>query len=51
VPVYRETVDNIVGVLYAKDLLRAWREGNRLTTLELLLREAYFIPKLKKWMI
>jgi putative hemolysin len=48
VPVYRETVDNIVGVLYAKDLLRAWREGNRLTTLEHLLRDAYFIPEAKK---
>jgi CBS domain containing-hemolysin-like protein len=48
VPVYRETVDNILGVLYAKDMLRTWREGNRLSSLEPLLREAYFIPEAKK---
>ena len=48
VPVYHETVDNILGVLYAKDLLRTWREGNHLNSLEPLLRAAYFIPEAKK---
>ncbi len=27
-PIFEETVDNILGLLYAKDLLRAWRESN-----------------------
>jgi putative hemolysin len=27
-PVYRETLDNVVGLLYAKDLFRVVREGN-----------------------
>ncbi len=48
VPVYRQTVDNIVGLLYAKDLLRVWREGREVASLEPLLREAYFVPEAKK---
>jgi CBS domain containing-hemolysin-like protein len=27
VPVYEESVDNIIGLLYAKDLLKVWQEG------------------------
>jgi CBS domain containing-hemolysin-like protein len=30
-PVYEDTVDNIIGLLYAKDLLRAWSEGGEIT--------------------
>ncbi len=47
-PVYRETVDHIVGLLYAKDLLRLWREGRAIDSLESLLRPAYFVPEAKK---
>ncbi len=48
-PVYAETIDNILGLLYAKDLLRVWREGNGQDILhEELLREAYFVPEAKK---
>ncbi len=48
-PVYAETIDNILGLLYAKDLLRVWREGNGQDALhEELLREAYFVPEAKK---
>jgi CBS domain containing-hemolysin-like protein len=46
-PVYEESVDNILGLLYAKDLLRAWREGEQLDSLRSLLRPAYFIPEAK----
>lgn len=47
IPVYGETVDSIVGVVYAKDLLRHW--GQPLDQIELrsLLRKAYFIPETK----
>jgi CBS domain containing-hemolysin-like protein len=48
VPVFQETVDNTLGLLYAKDLLRVWREGEQIATLKSLLRPAYFIPEAKK---
>jgi CBS domain containing-hemolysin-like protein len=48
VPVFQETVDNILGLLYTKDLLRIWREGGQLGSLRDLLRPAYFVPEAKK---
>jgi putative hemolysin len=48
VPVYEETIDNILGVIYTKDLLRVWREGNQISSLQSLLRPAYFVPEAKK---
>jgi putative hemolysin len=48
VPVFEETVDNILGVLYTKDLLLVWREGNGASSLRHLLRPAYFVPEAKK---
>lgn len=48
VPIFEETVDNTLGLLYAKDLLRAWREGEKLGNLRDLLRQAYFVPEAKK---
>ncbi|MBC8497110.1 MAG: HlyC/CorC family transporter [Chloroflexi bacterium] len=49
VPVYEETIDNVLGVLYAKDLLQVWREGNgRADIRRDLLREPYFVPEAKK---
>jgi len=48
VPVYQATIDKVLGLLYAKDLLRVWREGGQLATLKGLLRPAYFVPEAKK---
>ena len=48
VPVFQETVDNILGLLYTKDLLRILREGNQIDSLKDLLRRAYFVPEAKK---
>jgi CBS domain containing-hemolysin-like protein len=48
IPVYDGTVDNIVGLLYAKDLLRVWQEGGQPASLRDLLRPAYFVPETKK---
>ena len=48
VPVFRENVDHILGLLYAKDLLRVWREGDPSGALQSLLRPAYFVPEAKK---
>jgi putative hemolysin len=49
VPVYEDTIDNILGVLYGKDLLKVWRQENgQLESLRAVLREPYFIPEAKK---
>ncbi|MCC6187909.1 MAG: HlyC/CorC family transporter [Anaerolineales bacterium] len=48
VPVYSGHIDNIAGLLYAKDLLRAWKDGSQLGSLRDLLRPAYFVPETKK---
>lgn len=48
VPVYEESVDNTLGLLYAKDLLREWRSEDKAATLRSLLRPAYFVPESKK---
>lgn len=48
VPVFEETIDHTLGLLYTKDLLRVWREGNEVESLKDLLRPAYFVPEAKK---
>ncbi|HQU70764.1 MAG TPA: hemolysin family protein [Calditrichia bacterium] len=49
IPVYRERVDNIVGILYLKDLLPLLGRGqSRDIQLEKLARPAYFVPEVKK---
>lgn len=49
VPVYRETIDDIVGIVYAKDLLRAASDGNgRDRRVSELLRDPVFIPESKR---
>jgi len=50
VPVFKENLDEIVGVLYAKDLLGHWEESEerkKLTIFELA-RKPYFVPESKK---
>jgi putative hemolysin len=46
-PVYRESIDNIEGVIYVRDLLNAWSENNETQTIETLLRPAFFVPETK----
>jgi putative hemolysin len=48
VPVFEDTVDNVVGLLYAKDLLGVEQNENVSTSLKGLLRPAYFIPEAKR---
>ncbi len=47
IPVYEDQLDNIIGVLYAKDLLQYLREGRLDEDVHGLVREAYFIPETK----
>jgi CBS domain containing-hemolysin-like protein len=48
VPVFENQIDNIIGLLYTKDMLQVWRTGNGITSLRSLLRTARFIPETKK---
>jgi CBS domain containing-hemolysin-like protein len=46
-PVYRGTIDNILGVVYTKDLL-GLMEYKGLIILQDVIRPAYFVPETKK---
>ena len=48
VPIYEETLDNIVGIVYVKNLLPFIQEERDNFHLKDFLREAYFIPETKK---
>jgi putative hemolysin len=45
VPVYEESVDEIVGILYAKDLLPIVKDGSTRPSLRSLLRTPVFVPE------
>ena len=46
IPVYRGTIDNVVGVLHSRDLLRAWEEGRGGADRSArYLRPAMFVPE------
>jgi len=47
IPVYEQTIDNIIGLLYAKDLLRYWGEQEQLVSVRSIMRPPYFIPETK----
>ena len=47
IPVYGGSVDSVVGMLYAKDLLRALVKGGDFS-LDELLREPFFVPESKR---
>ncbi len=47
-PVYKENMDNIIGIVHAKDAIRRYREGKRTTTAKRIARPAYFVPESKK---
>lgn len=48
VPVYEDTIDNILGVLYGRDLLRVSQDDEPNKSLRELARPAYFVPESKK---
>lgn len=47
IPVYQESIDNVVGVLYVKDLLRAIVKANVVKLAELI-RKPFFVPDSKR---
>ena len=50
IPVYEESIDNIIGIVYAKDLLMVDKSGKEKMTISVktLMRPAYYIPETKK---
>ena len=48
IPVYEDTIDRIVGLLYAKDLLKCFQDNNGDVPIATLLRPATFVPVSKK---
>lgn len=46
-PVYSDSIDNVVGVLYVKDLIRCYSK-NETVNLEKVIRKAYFVPESKR---
>lgn len=45
IPIYNDTINQIVGILYAKDLIPALRDGKHDMPINSLLRPAYFVPE------
>ena len=48
IPLYEGSTDKIVGVVYAKDLLRNWGANNETLLLTEVMRTPYFIPETKR---
>lgn len=47
-PVYRESTDNIEGIIYVRDLLQVWAEGGlEDQPIAPIIRDAYFVPETK----
>ena len=46
-PVYREQIDDVKGIIYVRDLLLCWAEGRENENIGSLVRSVYFIPETK----
>lgn len=48
VPLYKESIDNIHGLLYVKDMLKVGSQSSEYKTLRELMRQPYLVPESKK---
>ncbi len=46
-PVYRDSIDNIEGIIYVRDLLTAWASGHEDDPIDSMLRDVYLVPETK----
>ena len=47
-PVYREQIDNVEGIIYVRDLLQCWGEGREDECVKSLVRPVYDVPETKQ---
>src|SRR5213076_3651721 len=47
IPVYRDDLDNIEGIVHERDLLRVWQRADKLENFRSLIKPAYFVPETK----
>ena len=47
IPIFEGTTDSIVGVVYAKDLLRYWGANDETLTIAAVMRSPFFVPETK----
>jgi CBS domain containing-hemolysin-like protein len=47
IPVYRDDLDNIEGIVHERDLLRVWQRGDKLENLRSLIKSVHFVPETK----
>jgi len=48
IPVYTETIDNVIGILHVKDLLQFLIKGQDTIDIRKVIRKAFFVPESKK---
>jgi magnesium and cobalt exporter, CNNM family len=46
-PVYRDQIDNVEGIIYVRDLLQCWANGREDESIKPLVRDVYFVPETK----
>jgi CBS domain containing-hemolysin-like protein len=46
-PVYRDQIDNVEGIIYVRDLLQCWADGREDESIKTLVRDVYFVPETK----
>jgi len=47
IPVYEDSIDNIIGILHSRDVIRQLFEDGSISSVKKLVRPAYFIPESK----
>ena len=46
-PVFRDQIDNVEGIIYVRDLLQQWADGKENDRIASLIRPVYFVPETK----
>ncbi len=46
-PVFRDQIDNVEGIIYVRDILQCWPEGREDENIASLVRPVYFVPETK----
>ena len=47
IPVYRDDLDNIEGIIHERDLLRVWQRGDKTESFRFLVKPVNFVPETK----